>query len=114
MPPDLSDWGITRKGHMKKLQDHSSRASALQVTICLILLSISAILFASSFKAAKPPAQDVFYPPLPAQAVPDHVEPEGVPGITVALPIDTINADTVPTTINVIEPITTTQIDGTT
>ena len=37
---------------MKKRQNNSARASALQITLSVALLSISAILFASSFKAA--------------------------------------------------------------
>ena len=79
---------------MKKRQNNSARASALQITLSVALLSVSAILFASSFKAAPPaaagvsagspircsrtlrrcshrflsqgtPKQDGFYPPLP-------------------------------------------------
>src|SRR6266513_4338121 len=41
---------------MKKRQNNSARASALQVTLSLALLSVSAILFASSFRAAAPAA----------------------------------------------------------
>ena len=80
---------------MKKRQNNSARASALQFTLSVALLSVSAILFASSFRAAAPagpfrpqsdvvaatgpvsqnlvlaanvpaaPRQDGFYPPLP-------------------------------------------------
>ena len=59
---------------MKKRQNNSARASALQITLSVALLSVSAILFASSFKAAAPAApvsqnataqQDGFFPPLP-------------------------------------------------
>ena len=60
---------------MKKRQNNSARASALQITLSVVLLSVSAILFASSFKAAAPaapgrPQPDVvaqagFFPPLP-------------------------------------------------
>jgi len=41
---------------MKTPKNNSSRASALQITLSLALLSASAILFASSFKAAAPAA----------------------------------------------------------
>ena len=123
---------------MKKRQNDSARASALQVTISVALLSISAILFASNFRAAAPaatdtaasapvsqnanqPLQDGFYPSLPAPVpqqqggfyppLPLPAVPEGVPGITVALPIDTTD---VAIGANFIEPVTTTLIDSTT
>ena len=41
---------------MKKRQNNSARASALQITISVALMSVSAILFASSFRAAPPAA----------------------------------------------------------
>src|SRR5438128_1614639 len=41
---------------MKKRQNNSARASALQITLSVALLSIAAILFASSFRAAPPAA----------------------------------------------------------
>ena len=58
---------------MNKRQNNSARASALQITLAVALMSISAILLASSFKAAPEPKpnapaatqQDGFYPPLP-------------------------------------------------
>src|SRR5438046_36573 len=83
-----------KKTIMKKLKNHSTRASALQVTLSVALLSVSAILFASSFKAAPPAApagaqpavvaatgpvsqnapatlqQDGFYPALAVPAMP--------------------------------------------
>ena len=49
---------------MKKRQNNSARASALQITLSVALMSVSAILFASSFRAATPaapgsPQQDI-------------------------------------------------------
>src|SRR6187551_3298225 len=94
---------------MKKRQKDSARASALQTAISVALLAISAILFASSFRAAQSDQrQDGFYPPLP---VPEAEGPVPVPGITVALPVDTTG---VPVGTGFIEPITTTLIDPTT
>src|SRR5678815_1359776 len=100
---------------MKKRQTNSAGGSAPQIAISVALLSVSAILFASNFRAA-PPSQPQygFYPPLPLPTLPDPVTPDGVPGITVALPIDSINADVVPTNVTVIEPVSTTLIDNTT
>src|SRR5436309_720438 len=128
---------------MKKRHNNSARASALQITISVALLAVSAILFASSFRAAPQvtqpntvalpenapgvanaaapvrqsgfypalpdsrPFEGGFYPPLPETA------PDGVPAITVALPIDTFNT-TVPASTVIIEPVTTTLIDSTT
>ena len=43
---------------MKTRQNKSTRASALHITLSVALLSVSAILFASSFKAAAPAAPD--------------------------------------------------------
>ena len=37
---------------MKKRQNNSARASALQITLSVALLSVSAVLFASSFRGA--------------------------------------------------------------
>src|SRR4029079_16850761 len=82
------------------------------------LLAVSAILFASSFRAA-PSAADShpgFYPPLPALAPAPGQEPDGPPQpnplITVSLPTDTI---TVSVNQNQLEPVNTTLIDpGTT
>src|SRR5438067_1913870 len=53
---------------MKKRKNNSARATALQITLSFALLSLVAILFASSFKAAAPAKQDGFYPPLPVPA----------------------------------------------
>ena len=53
---------------MKKRQNNSARASALQITLSVALLSVSAILFASSFKAAAASAKIGFYPPLPVSS----------------------------------------------
>src|SRR5436190_2377957 len=63
---------------MKKYQNNSTGASALQLTLSVALLFALAILFASSFKASTPAAlnrpqptvvaQPGFYPPLPAAA----------------------------------------------
>ena len=41
---------------MKKRQNNSARASALQITLSVALMSVAAILFASSFRAAAPAA----------------------------------------------------------
>src|ERR1700694_2722652 len=93
--------------NMKKRQNNSARASALQITLSIALLAVSAILFASSFRAAAPaapgrpqpdvvamipnvpatPQQDGFYPPLPLPAVPNP-QPANTPNplITVSLP----------------------------
>src|SRR5438128_1209768 len=119
---------------MKKRENNSSRASALQISLSVALLALCAILFASSFKAAPqaapdsaqpdtsavsqqappnvpaPPQQNGFYPPLP---VPPAVPEGSVPGITVALPIDSFNNSTPASTV-IIEPMTTTLIDPTT
>jgi hypothetical protein len=61
---------------MKKRQNNSTRASALQISVSVALLCVGAILFASSFRAAPPVAANGlpgsteytgFYPPLPKQ-----------------------------------------------
>src|ERR1051325_7886218 len=88
---------------MKKNQSHSASASALQITICVALLAVSAIVFASTCIASP---QAGFYPPLP-----DGTGTGTVPGITVALPVDVTG---VPVGTNFIEPVTTTLIDSTT
>src|SRR5450631_2185999 len=98
---------------MKRRQNDSARASAPQIILAVALLSVSAILFASSFKAAPPAApgrpqssvvaQDGFFPPLPVPAAPKQDGfypslPQGpappVP-ITVSLPTDAF-ANSVP------------------
>ncbi len=105
---------------MNKRQKNSSRASALHVTIAVALLSVSAILFASSFRAAPTQSQDGFYPPLPVQTQADGAFYPPLPQqpnattttITVSLPVTTIDVS-VATNTNVIQPVTTTQIDPT-
>src|ERR1043166_3272868 len=121
---------------MKKSQNNSTRASALQITLSVALISISAILFASSFRAAPPAApepdvaaitgpasqtvnpqertnvsatlpQNGFFPPLPLTA------PQGAPLITVSLPTDNFD-NQVPISTIIIEPVNTTLIDPTT
>lgn len=53
---------------MKHQNNNPTCASAaLQITLSVLLVSISAILFASSFKAASTTPQDGFYPPLPLE-----------------------------------------------
>src|SRR6187200_412990 len=89
---------------MKKGHNHSIRASALQIATCLVLLVVSAIIFASSFRAAPQAAdsQPGFYPPLPVKVDPgqdqDPNAPTGLPGITISLPIDTIDTSVTTTT----------------
>src|SRR5436190_24384399 len=95
---------------MKKRQNNSKRAFALQLTLTIALLAISAILFASSFRAA-PTGQDGFYPPLPTAPAAAEA-PEGIVPITVSLPVDSI-PDTTPTTVNILENVNTTTIDNT-
>src|SRR5204863_5052328 len=105
---------------MKKKHNHSTRASALQITISIALLAASAILFASSFRAASnipsiadaqqianipaPPQQDGFFPPLPQQG--DGPTPPPI----VTLPADLLFTS-VPASTVLIEPVTTTAID---
>src|SRR5947207_14338876 len=98
---------------MKKRQNNSARASALQITLSVALLSVSAILFASSFRAASTapgaPQPDVtaITGPASQNAVPQELSsapatlpqngffpplpltaPEGAPLITLSLPMD--------------------------
>src|SRR5450432_3372569 len=95
---------------MKKRQNNSARASALQVSLSIALLSVSAILFASSFKAASPSAQPIvvaqagFYPPLPVPDVPEQ-------SITVSLPIDSLDTS-VPPLPFVVKPVTCTTVNA--
>src|SRR5436190_15813204 len=107
---------------MKKRQNNSTRATALQITMSVALMAVSAILFASSFRAAPQATSDGFYPPLPQSTelkgsfYPSLDTPEGIiplPSVTVFLPITTIDCAVPTTTVNVI-PVTTTQIDSTT
>src|SRR4051812_22270244 len=114
---------------MKKRQNNSARATALQITISVALLAVSAIIFANSFRAAPSASQDGFYPPLPVETSISDANPNPntsfyppLPGqkpnapsvvdttITVSLPVTTI-ADTVATNTNVVTPVNTTQID---
>ena len=97
---------------MKKRQNNSARASALQITLSVALLSVSAILFASSFRAAPTAPQAGFYPPLP-QAVPNLQPAILNPSITVILPTATFDTS-VPIATVIIQPVTTTLIDPTT
>src|SRR5690242_11626418 len=101
---------------MKKRQNNSA-ASALQITLCVALVCSSAILFASSFRAAPQATSDGFYPPLPATAQSYHgfpTAPAGVPApITVSLPTQGFD-NSVPSSTVIIEPVTTTLIDSTT
>ena len=102
---------------MKKGHNHSIRASALQIATCLVLLVVSAIIFASSFRAAPQAAdsQPGFYPPLPVKVAPgqdqDPNAPAGLPGITISLPIDTIDTS-VPSTTILLKPVNATQINA--
>src|SRR5450432_2895224 len=93
---------------MKKRQNNSARASALQITISVALLAVSAILFASSFKAAPTTPQSGFYPPLPNL-------PDGVPNplITVTVPVATMDTS-VPITTNIILPVNVSLMNPTT
>src|SRR5262245_49908200 len=103
----------------------SAGASVLQTILCVTLICISAILFASSFRAAPQSASDGFYPPLPVPARPTLASQNGfyppLPAtpnatpfpVTVALPIDTLDAG-IPASTVLIEPVTTTLIDSTT
>src|SRR5438132_1154186 len=103
---------------MKKRQNNSTRASALQITLSIALLALSAILFASSFRAAPQAASDSFYPPLPA---PEQAQkgglpaaPEGTftnPNITVSLPVSGMDPLVPPGTL-IVMPVTTTLIDS--
>src|SRR5450432_4561361 len=107
---------------MKKRQNNSARASALQIIIAVALLSVSAILFASSFKAAPTASQSGFYPPLPAPVTnqpggpapgPDY--PAGIPNplITVTVPIATMDTS-VPIATNIILPVNVSLMNPTT
>src|SRR2546426_8883033 len=55
---------------MKRLQNNSTRASVLQITLSVALISISAILLASSFKAAQ---WDTAGPAAPGTATSGHI-----------------------------------------
>ena len=121
-----------RKNNMKKRQNNSARASALQITLSVALMSVAAILFASSFRAAAPaapsqpqstiaamtgdpralpqlpatpPQQDGFYPPLPGADVPTTTTSP-----LVALPSDFWDT-TIPIATVFTEPVTTTFLD---
>ena len=81
---------------MNKRQSRSARAVALQISLSIILVSISAILLATSFIAA--PRQIEEAGPTPAPA------PE-----TVALPVTSIDVS-LPISTVVLQPVTTTNI----
>src|SRR5438105_11234428 len=107
---------------MKKRQNNSTRATALQITLSVALMAVSAILFAYSFRAAPQATSDGFYPPLPQSTelkgsfYPPLNTPEGIfplPGVTVFLPTTTIDCSVPTTMVNVI-PVTVTQMDSTT
>src|SRR5450432_2403987 len=107
---------------MKKRQNNSARASVLQITLSVALLSVSAILFASSFKAAPTTEQSGFYPALPApvtnqQGGPAPVPnlPAGVPNplITVTAPVATMDTS-VPLATNIILPLNVSLMNPTT
>ena len=85
-------------------------------------MAVSAILFASSFRAAPQATSDGFYPPLPQSTelkggfYPSLDTPEGIfplPGVTVFLPNTTIDCTTPSTTVIVV-PVTVSQMDSTT
>src|SRR5204863_856842 len=106
---------------MKKRLNNSTRASALQITLSVALMAVSAILFASSFRAAPQAASDAFYPPLPPTqnqqrgfypALPAAPDCAPLP-ITVALPVDTMDAG-LPASTVYIKQVTSTLIDSTT
>src|SRR5437879_2434184 len=121
---------------MKKRQNNSVRASALQITLSVALLSIAAILFASSFRAAPPAAPSrlqsdvvattaapvsqnlVLAAPVPATPRQDGfypplpLAPQGA-AITISLPIASFD-NSVPNSTVIIQPVMTTLIDNTT
>src|SRR6266404_2008241 len=110
---------------MNKRQNNSVRASALQITLSIALLSVSAILFASSFKAAPTAPPDGFYPPLPVTAAPEPggfypqlpsapVQPLDLnPLITISAPVANLPATDPIATVYTL-PVNTTVINGTT
>src|SRR4051812_27699576 len=90
---------------MKKRLNDSTRASALQISISVALLCFAAVLFASSFRAASPaanePSQSItasqpgFFPPLPNQA-PDlthYPKAQNAPDQTVGVTAPTFSMD---------------------
>jgi len=96
---------------MNKRQNTSARASALQITLSVALVAVSAILSASSFRAAPQAAFDGFYPPLPGQKTTEGGCPT-LP-ITLSLPNDFLDPS-VPASTVIIAPVTTTMIDSAT
>jgi hypothetical protein len=101
----------TKVPHMKKRRNNSAHASVLQITLLVALLFVSAILFASTFKAAAPAAgrsqsgivrQDGFYPPLPVPAVIEQTMTVSLPAVILD---NSVSMDTV-----ILEPITTSNI----
>src|SRR3954471_18489845 len=110
---------------MKKRQNNSARATALQISISVALLCVSAVLFASSFRAAPAALANVqqavngqqngFYPPLPNQspdlpryphapAAPDQA-PVGVTAPTFSMDVsDAFAINNQPVTASSIDP----------
>src|ERR1044071_9489337 len=102
---------------MKKRENNSTRASALQITLSIALLALSAIFFASSFRAA-PPQQDGFYPALPVNSSLQQGQSstsllDGAREKRIPLPTDILNLPFPSSTI-IMEPMTTSLIDPTT
>src|ERR1051326_3708457 len=105
---------------MKKRENNSTQGSALQITLSLVLIAVSAILFASIFRAAPQATQDGFYPPLPNAnqqsgfypALPNNAPDGTCPSLpfSVALPVAFIGPS--PSGV-VLMPVTTTFIDST-
>src|SRR5262249_46486585 len=123
---------------MKKRQKLSLRAAALQTAVSVVLMVISAILFASSFRAAPTASEDAslsaqpgFYPPLPTSSSPSQTGfypplpaqkpaqqpgfypplPDAVSNISVSLPVDTMDPS-VPSSTVLIKPVICSNIDS--
>src|SRR4051812_2631003 len=103
---------------MKKRQNNSARASALQVSISVALLCLSAILFASSFRAAPEQQTGVqqpgFYPPLPNQLtnLPPHYPPsQNTPDQAVGVTAPTFSMDTSDGFVVNLQPVNATTIN---
>ena len=88
---------------MKKTQSNSARVSPLQIAIPGALLFVSAILFASTFRAASDKSQSDTPPAAAAQGTPAPV--------TVSLPIDTLDVTAPPSTVFQ-KPAITTNLNG--
>ena len=107
-----------------KRQQNSALASALQISLCVALASVSVILFASSFTIAAPGestpntvAQPGFYPPLPATQQSGFYPPLPVPNVpdqTASVTAPTFEMDTsVPTTTVVQQSVVTSPLTPT-